>query len=284
MSATPHILLVGHGSSRTPRTNERVFELAEALRRELDAEVHAAFFKGAPSVADVVRTHPRASWTVVPVALADGWFSTTVIPRLVREALDEAKREARTPSRNEQRNTQQRGPESTPENVRFTPSLGGANAWVDALETQHRDACSARGWPSAPLVVVGHGTPRNPASSTTLKRAVAALVERGVPAYPAFLDQEPDVAQVVPSFEGPVVVAPFFLADGAHPRWDVPEELGLPRDPNPNATYSLADASVAYLAAMGEHPAALEALRAVLYAAAEAEARSDALDGDTPND
>ncbi len=96
---------------------------------------------------------------------------------------------------------------------------------------------------AATLLLVGHGSPRDPASRrTTLwhaagARAAAVFGSVGV----AFLDEEPFLAQALGGSIGPTVAVGLFAADGLHASEDVPRCIARH-----------APVSVHYLGAIGE--------------------------------
>lgn len=69
------------------------------------------------------------------------------------------------------------------------------------------------------LLVVGHGTPRDPASARTLLAHAARLESEAVfnAVQCAFLDQSPTIVESLATAQpGPVVVIGFFADHGAH--------------------------------------------------------------------
>jgi uroporphyrin-III C-methyltransferase/precorrin-2 dehydrogenase/sirohydrochlorin ferrochelatase len=205
------LVLAAHGSRRHPAANALVRRLAESLRRRrLFDEVAAAFHQGEPGFDTVLDELAADEVTVVPCFTSDGYYADQVLP----EAL------ARNRRFGELR-------------LRQTPPLGThagiaplvARRVTELLRTHQleRDGTT--------LLVVGHGTPRHPKSREATERLVEALRRRRVVAevVPAFLDDEPPLAQAIAGLGHPAaLVVPFLIGGGAHAVEDLPRLLGLP--------------------------------------------------------
>lgn len=130
---------------------------------------------------------------------------------------------------------------------RFTicPPLGLQPALTRLILTRAQTAAFRQGLrpESANLLLIGHGSTRDPASRrATLWHAAgarAAAVFGGVDV--AFLDEEPFLAQVLGGLSGPSIAVGLFAADGLHASEDVPRCIARH-----------APGSVRYLGAIGE--------------------------------
>src|SRR4051812_18238511 len=75
------VLLVGHGSTRGGAPAEPLLALADALRDRGVGEVRTAFWKEEPFLHQALDAVRGAPVVVLPVFLAEGYFSRTVVPR-----------------------------------------------------------------------------------------------------------------------------------------------------------------------------------------------------------
>ena len=84
------------------------------------------------------------------------------------------------------------------------------------------------------LVLAAHGSRTYPESLTPLRQHAAALAESGRwrCVTPAFVYGQPTLREVAQGMDdGPVVVVPFFMAEGYFTRTVLPRELGLEQKP-----------------------------------------------------
>ena len=221
MSAPPQVpparavVLAAHGCGDDSRANARVRALADRLRDRLSgAAVAVAFNLGTPTFAEVLDRLDATRVTVVPLMASAGYFPT------------------------------QRMPAELAKNARYAdvdltiaPALGTLDAVKRSAAGRASALLSSHGVAddSATVLVVGHGTARNPDSGGTTCD-VAGLIRAAHPAADVravFLDQEPLLEDVPPTLDRPaVVVIPYLFGGGDHARVDVPERLGLPLDPD----------------------------------------------------
>ena len=83
---------------------------------------------------------------------------------------------------------------------------------------------------AALLVVLGHGTPRNPHSEENIYAQAARVAGMGAFAevVPLFMDQEPRISGVFDATAAAtVVVVPLFIVEGWHVGQTIPEGLAL---------------------------------------------------------
>ena len=77
----PGVILVAHGSARSGASAEPVLALARSLRGRGFPEVRTAFWKEEPFLHQALETTRSAEVVVLPVFLAEGYFSRSVVPR-----------------------------------------------------------------------------------------------------------------------------------------------------------------------------------------------------------
>lgn len=209
-SAAPRraLVLVGHGSARNPGTRKPICANVQALReRGIFDEVRCGLWKEEPHVSITLEKVTAGEVVVVPFFIADGYYTQTVIPEQMRlsGALTE---------RGGQR-------------IRYTRAVGSHPRFADLI-IHHAQAA---GWRSGDaLVVLGHGTERNPASGTNVFLQTERI-RRSLPrehVLTAFIDQPPWIQKIwdlTPCAR--IVVVPLFIADGWHVTETIPEDLGL---------------------------------------------------------
>jgi sirohydrochlorin cobaltochelatase len=138
-----------------------------------------------------------------------------------------------------------------------------------AEETAGLDAERAR---RAGLIIIGHGTERNSNSSEVIYRVSRQAGEAGVFGHvkTGFLDQEPEVGEVLGAMEeDTVVLVPFFVAEGWHTQETIPDDLGINR-PAVSTVTEKDGRVIFYAAPVGTFP---EIADIVLQRAREAGAR-----------
>jgi sirohydrochlorin cobaltochelatase len=214
----PSVVLVGHGSSSDPLAARPVRAAARALRaRGTFREVRVGFWKGRPHLRDAVARARAPVVLVIPWLFSEGWFWRRAIPK----ALGLRGRRAFAGGRL----------------LLYARPVGTHPAMADAvLRCASAVLRGARGRPPprrrTTLLVVGHGTPRDPRSARAVRSVAARLRRRRLWAEvrPAFLEQEPSARAALRASRTPFVVAvPFFAGDGPHSRRDLPLLMGLRR-------------------------------------------------------
>ncbi len=212
MTATA-LVLAAHGSRHEPAVNEQVRAWARqiALRTGFD-EVVAAFHQGTPAFREILDTLTARDVTVVPVMTSSGYYNDTVLPR-----------ELACNQRFSQLVVHQTIP------VGLHPAIpqmiaDRANSLTSSL------GLSPNSKSELTLALVGHGTPRHPAS----RNATLSLVEhlRQVHGYreaiALFLDDEPQIEQLLKLATKPdILVIPFLIAAGPHAMTDIPKRIGM---------------------------------------------------------
>ncbi len=135
-----------------------------------------------------------------------------------------------------------------PPNPCLCPPLGLHPGLADLVVRRAREALARRGSDPAraTLLVVGHGSLRDPASRRAAGLQAGRIRAHGAFArvVTAFLEEPPRLADVVPGLAGPLAAVGLFAANGVHAGRDIPAALGR----NPAA-------QVLYLGAIGEDEA-----------------------------
>ncbi len=211
MSNTPPrqaLVLVGHGSARNPGTRKPICANVQRLKAlNLFNEIRCGLWKEEPHVSITLDKIISEEVFVVPFFIADGYYTQTVIPEQMQLSGALTRKGGQT--------------------IHYTRSVGGHPRFADLLLKHARDA----GWrPGDALVVLGHGTERNPASGTN----VYLQTERIRRQHPAedirtmFIDQAPFVQEIWEVCSARrIVIVPLFIADGWHVTETIPEDLGL---------------------------------------------------------
>jgi sirohydrochlorin cobaltochelatase len=135
---------------------------------------------------------------------------------------------------------------------------------ADVVAARAREASPAGARLSdALLVVMGHGTARDPSSAAAVTDVCARLAAGGEfgRVAPAFIDQEPLLERALAEATEPVVLlVPFLVAAGWHGGTTVPRELGL------NGGAGAPRPSVIYAEPVGSHPRLIDVVEDALLA------------------
>lgn len=224
------LLLAGHGSHLNSDSSAAVrTHAAEIARREVFDEVIPVFWKEEPSLCRALDATGAEDVTVVPVFVSTGYFTEQVIPREMR--LD--------------------GPITRADGqlIRYTAPIGAHPSLAQVIAERAQEAGAVE---SDSVVVLGHGTPRNPRSETNVYAQAEALrklslfAEVGV----AFIDQDPSIVDVFEAVRGDsIVMVPLFIADGWHVSETIPADLAMEGGEVRRGTRSLR-----YARAAGTHP------------------------------
>lgn len=239
------LVIVGHGSHLNEDSSLPVYEHAERIRQSggFD-EVVECFWKEEPSMRHVLDTVESEEVCVVPAFISEGYFTQQVIPREL--GLD--------------------GPVTFKDGkiVRYAGPLGTFEKMADVILERVEDLMRGKELREGrtALVLLGHGTDLNKRSSDVIYLNARRIRERGVYdiVEEAFLDQDPEVGEVVGKVEAEnVILIPVFVAEGWHTRETIPEDLGLTGEVTVRE-----DRTIFYGAPVGTHPsmASLIAARA----------------------
>src|SRR3712207_6450045 len=160
----------------------------------------------------VLDTFEAEDVCVVPAFISEGYFTQQVIPRELGLAGPVTHMGGKT--------------------VRYAGPLGTFEGMADVILERAEDLLEDKEMSPRrrALVLLGHGTDLNKNSGGVIylnadrirARNLYDLVEVG------FLDQEPEISEVVENSEAEnVVLIPVFIAEGWHTRETSPEDLGL---------------------------------------------------------
>jgi sirohydrochlorin cobaltochelatase len=228
------LVVVGHGSHLNEDSSLPVYEHAERIRKtgEFD-EVVECFWKEEPSMRHVLDTVESEEVYVVPAFISEGYFTQQVIPRELGLEGPMTKKGNKT--------------------VRYAGPLGTFEGMPDVILERVNDLMRGKETSErTALVLLGHGTDLNKNSGGVIylnagrirDREVFDLVEVG------FLDQEPEIGEVVENVEAEnVVLIPVFIAEGWHTRETIPQDLGLTGEMTVRG-----DRTIFYGAPVGTHP------------------------------
>lgn len=225
------LVLAGHGSHLNPHSSAPVLRHAAELRRRgiFDC-VLTASWKEEPSLARALDGCTATDVTIVPVFISTGYFTEQVIPREMRLDGRVTRRDGQV--------------------IRYTAPIGAHPALARVI-LQRAEEAGARG--DEALVILGHGTPRNPAS----ERNVFAQAEhvRAFARFPevatVFIDQEPNMRDVLALVHcRDIVMVPLFIADGWHVGETIPGDMGIEA-----GELARDGRTLRYARAVGTHPA-----------------------------
>ena len=208
----PALIIAAHGSRAYEIANQPFHELASRLEQTGHfSAVTPAFLDGDPLLSTVLEgLSPTISKDVivVPAMTAEGYYTKTVIPKRLTE-------NANYPYFN----------------VTIAPALGTHPSLVGIVARRirlllHQNRLDRS---ETTVVIVGHGTRRNPNSGrTTFDLATSVNQRVAVDVVPAFIDQDPEIGWVRSRISKPnVVVIPFLMGMGPHVTSDVPEAFEL---------------------------------------------------------
>ena len=207
------IVLVAHGDRGGTAGDAGIHAHAAALTAAGGfAHVGVGLLKGEPTIEDALR---RAAATanrvrIVPVMMAEGYFTRVVLPARIAAAGVTAP-------------------------VERTGVLGLCPE-IPALVAEAAEAVArAAGWAPADaiLMVVGHGSAIGPDARVPVDRVVAALAPAGRfrRVVPAFVEESPTLDEAVAALDGPTIVASLLASDGLHGQDDLSEALEVARVP-----------------------------------------------------
>lgn len=218
---------MGHGAKSRPGSTGPAQALARQLRaRGLFGEVHTAFYRVPPFIADTWSSLRSREVFIVPLTISEGYFTTEVIPSLLGlgslagrplPSIHEARRRV----------------------VRFCQPLGTHERMTDSLILRARSALQDGPTDPPPrpettaLFIAGHGTSRNRQSRQAVEQQVDRIAARGCFAevHAAFMLESPRIEDCWHATRQPdLVLVPFFTSDGLHTLEDIPVMLGASRE------------------------------------------------------
>ncbi len=211
------LLLAGHGLAARPEGALPTLRHAETLRaRGLFADVRAGFLRQEPELAATLAelTQPRVY--VVPMLASRGYIADTVMAGRLNLSGPVTRR---------------RGTGGEQELCFCDPI--GLHPRIPALLVERIAAlCRRHGLAPATteVILVGHGTPRQPNSSDRAREVAAMIAASGIASrvQAMFLDEEPRIEHWKAQTRAEnVVVAPFLIANWYHGSEDLPGRLGI---------------------------------------------------------
>lgn len=216
----PALILAAHGSSGHAEAAVSVLAHAETLRRSKRfTVVRAGFIRQEPFLKAALDGLTAADVYVVPVFASRGQIAGTAIAR-------ELELDGRITRRNGDRQT-----------VFLCDPVGTHRAVVDIIESRIRQICADHhlAGRQTEVLLVGHGTPRNPQSARRTRQVADDLARREAVAavHPLFLEEPPLVDGWPDRTRAPnILVLPFLIGSGYHGTQDLPARLGIdPGDP-----------------------------------------------------
>lgn len=202
------LVLAAHGS-RCGGAAEALEAIATRLhwRGRFD-QVLTAYNQGEPTFEQVPDLISADAAVVVPVFLADGYYSKQVLPRKLQQAKS-----------------------SSLIDIWLAPVVGSDSRLCLALLTRMGRLIQRLRWDPrrTTVVVLGHGTPRSSSSTLTTREAADFLSKKGPCSivHSAFLDDSPSPQEVLEGLETDYcMVLPFLFGRGGHSR-DLAQLLGL---------------------------------------------------------
>jgi sirohydrochlorin cobaltochelatase len=202
------LVLVGHGSARNPNTRLPLCHVVQEIKRRGHYdEVRCGLLKQEPRVCNTLDPLTSGTIIIVPFFISDGYYTRNVIPCCLGLGKE-------TPGRR----------------LIYTRAIGSHPLFADLLVSHAREA----GWTSGDaLVVLGHGTPKNPASGVNVYLQADRIRRRmpGEEILTSFIDEPPFVTKVWSLTQKKrIFIVPLFVGDGWHVTETIPEDLGLNAD------------------------------------------------------
>lgn len=205
------LLLIGHGSTTLPDAARPLLSHAAIIRASGDfAEVAVGMLLGEPSAATVFDGLTAPVVHVVPFFLEDGYFTRIAIPELLLPRVPASRV------------------------VRFCPPAGANEGIASLLEKRLLRHCELFGTnpKSLSVLLVGHGSGRNPGRARLLRHHANMLETKGRFGWVriAHLEEPPFVPGTLASARGHVVAIIGYLAnEGTHATVDVPAFIAAER-------------------------------------------------------
>ncbi len=260
MPMTPNditLVLAAHGATDDPRCAAPVERHAEVIRAmHLYREVLSVYWKQPPHFSDLYDLTPARDLLLVPVMTASGYYTNVVLPRELKVDHPPANR-----------------------NLRVAAPIGELDAMADLVVEQAVLTAADAGVEvgDTHLLLIGHGTPRDPVrSGATTYRHADSIRQRQVfrSVNAGFLEQDPTVADAFAEIPGsePVILVPYLIASGGHGADDIPSDLGVAPG---TRTATIGKRPVFFADAVGEHP---RTVHLILNCAEHALARANQAD------
>jgi len=194
------VILCAHGTAGAP--GEAAFAHARSIRDSgRYHEVAVCCLKGQPNLAQALAQIRARPVHLVPLLMADGYTSRVLLPAAIASQADGA------------------------EQLRPTPPIGVHPAMAGLIARTAHEACVARGWRPADsaLVILGHGTARDPGSADSARAHAQRLASHNsfASVAAAFLEQPPSLGEMLAQIATrPAVVVGYFAERGVHGEGD----------------------------------------------------------------
>jgi len=206
------LVIVGHGSARNPNTRKPICSAVKAIKaRGIFDEVRCGLWKEDPHISITLNALHSRFITIVPFFISKGYYTEQVIPREMKLSGPITFRDDKV--------------------IRYCDPVGSHPLFAELIVERAR-AVGAMG--DETLVVLGHGTPKNPnsAKNVFLQAERVATMNAFPQVLTLFIDQEPHLSSVYEMATGKrIVVVPLFVADGWHVSETIPEDLeGIQND------------------------------------------------------
>ena len=193
------VLIAAHGGRDTGgHSNEGIFQLAGNVAALLgDVRVGVGFIGGNPALDAAVELLAVPDIILYPLFMADGYFGSTVLKRLLEGA-----------------GRMRQG------SITVLPPLGLDPAIADLVVAEAASAMTLQGMPmdQVTLVLLAHGSrrSRNSASAAEQVAANARAHRLFAGVRVSFLDEPPSLEKTVSEISGPVAVVGLFSGEGLH--------------------------------------------------------------------
>jgi sirohydrochlorin cobaltochelatase len=215
------LVLVAHGSTSHPDSALAARRHAAALHgRGLFAEVREAFHLQEPKIAPVLADVKARRVVVVPLFLSEGFFTEQFLPRVLGLRAEGDAEFSRVLERDGR-------------TLVYCRAIGTHPGMTDVILARAREVVAADGAPPQPgetaLLLAAHGTERDPRSRRAAEHHAEAIRARGMFAgvQALFMEEDPRISNWPRMVSAPnIIVVPFFVSEGLHPREDIPVLLG----------------------------------------------------------
>jgi len=236
------LVIAGHGSLLNDQSDVPAFHHADTVRRTgVFDEVRETFWKEEPTFRDVLRILASEVVYVVPLFISEGYFVEQVLPREMRLTGPDAPDVEKT--------------------VHVTRPIGTHPSLRDVIIHRAESAAGTSDLEDTSLVLIGHGTKRNPKSKKSILNHAERVRHRNRfhDVTSVFLEEEPTVDRTVEvAATDRVVAVPMFISDGFHTDGEIPELVGViedEADPVPRGECVEVDGKdIWYTAAVGTDP------------------------------
>ena len=205
-------------------------------------DVQVAFLKEEPLIDDCLKKTVSSQVVIVPDFLAEGYFTRQIIPKKLWL-------------------------ENNPQHLSYCPPVGTHPLMGELIAEAASVVLGDWNAQETSLLVVGHGSGKNPCSRQTLMHHLQNVREMSDFAQVAdlWLEESPRVSEwseIVTKDQ--VIVLPYLLNDGQHGDWDIPADLGLEKGSVAHGvTHTLNGCAVRIAPALGKSPRFADAISAI---------------------